>query len=108
MIKLNRHEQALAAKIIFPPFILFALAASFFHHNEPVSFSANGIVTSINWKTWNHGMPLIEIKQKHLTKKFTNSRITLNAQQVEVGDSFIKIKNSKFCIVNDIKIQCLN
>ncbi|MBE0388663.1 hypothetical protein PLUTE_a5240 [Pseudoalteromonas luteoviolacea DSM 6061] len=63
----------------------------------------------IEWKSRNHGIPRIEIKLKNgKLKRFTSSRIILNSASVKVGDSFEKLKGSKYCLINREEIQCVN
>ena len=78
-------------------------------HLNPERFVVEGKVISINWQSRNHGMPVIEIKPKvGATKIFSSNRITLRPELLAIGDSFSKSKNSKFCNINGVGVQCVN
>ena len=68
----------------------------------------SGFVTYIEWKSRNHGMPLIEISRANGTKtKFHHHLIILDSSQLNVGDSFSKEGGSKICKINNEPVQCL-
>ena len=79
------------------------------HRIEPVKQGFSGTVMDIQWKSSNHGMPLIlvENEKKMKSYKFHNSRIILTSNDLQIGDNIIKLKESKDCVVNDVKIKCL-
>jgi len=88
---------------------IIAIPEMYKAHKEPEVFSAQGIVSSINWKSRNHGMPIIEIRDKNgTTTKFSSNRITLIPEQLKVGDSFNKQSDSSSCEINDKLVRCVN
>jgi len=102
-----------------PNFIKFLMLAipvlgvgAFMGYNDymkPVGFSAQGTVTAINWKSRNHGMPVIDIVGNNgVTMQFSSNRITLESSQLKVGDSFKKVSSSKLCQINKNIVQCVN
>ena len=68
-----------------------------------------GVVLDIDWKSKNHGLPLIEILDLKRNKKivFSNYLITLKNGDLSVGDRIIKKKGSKECFINDVAIICI-
>lgn len=79
-----------------------------FNHKKIEQFSATGIVTNINWKSQNHGMPVISISDNGEVKHFRSNRITLSAEDIKEGDTFEKAKGSKQCIINEYIVTCIN
>jgi hypothetical protein len=91
------------------PILGFGVAMSYLDHKKPLTQSFNGLATYIEWKSKNHGMPLIEIKQENGTaKRFHNPRIILKDSQLKVGDRLVKESGSKYCQINSEKVLCLN
>ena len=90
--------------------LLSPLVFYFFKRNYELieTFEVNGKVVKINWKSRNHGMPIISIKQDDQIKHFKSNRITLDVGDVAVGDSFIKLADSKECKINNELIRCIN
>jgi hypothetical protein len=75
--------------------------------NKSYNFSANGIVHSIEWKSKNHALPLIVIKIENGYKRFSSTGIILTQDTVKVGDQFQKESKSIFCLINKLKIKCV-
>jgi hypothetical protein len=95
--------------ILAIPVLIFGIYMGDRSHMRPVEFSAEGVVSKINWKTKNYGMQLVEIIDNNgRTKRFTSDRIVLSPDQLRVGDSFQKISGIKFCQINEVKHQCIN
>ncbi|WP_293752497.1 hypothetical protein [uncultured Paraglaciecola sp.] len=95
--------------ILAIPVLSFGIYMGYRSHMKPVEFSAEGVVSKINWKTKNHEMPLIEINDNNCrTKKFTSNRIVLSPDKLRVGDLFKKISGTQFCHINEVKLQCVN
>lgn len=91
------------------PILGFGVFESYLGHKEPESQSFDGWVSFVDWKSKNHGMPLIEIKRENGTvKRFHHSRIVLSSEQLNVGDRFIKESGSKYCDINGKAILCVN
>jgi hypothetical protein len=91
------------------PILGFGVAMSYLDHKKPLTQSFNGLVTYIEWRSKNHGMPLIEIKQENGTvKRFHTPRIILKDSQLKVGDRLVKESGSKYCQINSEKVLCLN
>jgi len=66
-------------------------------------FEANGKIIDINWRSKNHGEPIIYIRQQNnKIKEFKGNQITLTPQNTKIGDDFVKTKNSKYCLINDV------
>lgn len=81
---------------------------SYFDYKEPESRSLDSWVTFIDWKSKNHGMPLILLTRKNGTKeKFHHTRIILAAEDLKIGDHLVKARNSKICEINGEPILCL-
>lgn len=78
------------------------------NHNEILHFKVNGVVTEIIWKSRNHGMPMIKIRDGNKIKTFQSNRITLNDSNLKVGDKIIKASGSKVCQINNIELDCIN
>ena len=77
-------------------------------YGEAERIAFKGHVSFIEWQSSNHGMPLIEISRSNGTKvKFSNARISLNSNQLKVGDSLSKIGGSKSCTINEKSVPCL-
>jgi hypothetical protein len=77
-------------------------------HDEAEAQAFSGQVSFIEWKSSNHGMPLIEISRSNGTKtKFHHYRIILDSSQLKVGDSIAKISGSKVCEINQISVPCI-
>ncbi len=91
------------------PVLGFGMFMGYQDYMIPVEFSAQGKVTSIEWKSSNHGMPIIEIsRDNNVINIFSSNRITLNSTQIKVGDSFSKVGGSKACQINKRTLQCVN
>lgn len=76
---------------------------------KPIRFHADGTVSSIEWKSRNHGMPVIGIRIENGTiKTFTSNRITLTSEKISIGDSFRKVSDSKYCDINENSVLCVN
>ena len=68
----------------------------------------SGIVRSIEWKSRNHEMPLIFIRNdKGRDFKFHHYRIALKPDQLKVGDHIAKEKGSLMCLINDKEFKCV-
>ena len=103
---MNRLFKFLAVAI---PCLAIALSTGYWSHKAPERLEFEGVVQSIEWETRNHGMPLIEVSApKKPVVKFNSNRITLNSSQLKVGDTFSKTSNSIYCLINGVKVQCLN
>ena len=90
------------------PFLGLGLFASMRNDESAERQGFSGFVTYIEWKSRNHGMPLIEISRANGTKtKFHHHRIILDSSQLNLGDSFSKEGDSKICKINNEPIQCL-
>jgi hypothetical protein len=67
-----------------------------------------GVVFQIDWESKNHGMPLIQIRAiTGKVKKFHHYRINLSRTDLKVGDNFEKLKGSRFCLINNIEVECI-
>ena len=77
-------------------------------HSAVERLGFSGRVTFIEWKSRNHGMPLIEIGRDNATKtKFHDRRIILSSSQLKVGDLIIKEGGSKVCEINKKPVPCI-
>jgi hypothetical protein len=91
------------------PILGLGVLHSIWRYNNPVRFSAKGSVALIEWESRNHGEPRIEIKLKNgKLKRFSSSRIVLNASSIKLGDSFEKVTDSKKCLINKEELECVN
>ncbi len=82
--------------------------SSYFDYKEPESRSLDSWVSFIDWKSKNHGMPLILLTRQNGTKqKFHHYRIILTAEDLKVGDHLVKARDSKICEINGEPILCL-
>ena len=94
--------------------ILFAILVSiggfnaYYDHKQPERQSFDGWVSHIEWESANHNMPLIEIKRENgVTRKFHHYRISLNSDQLKVGDTFIKEPGAVHCSINGESVLCV-
>ena len=77
-------------------------------HDDAERQAFSGQVSFIEWKSSNHGMPLIEISRSNGTKiKFHHYRIILDSSQLKVGDSISKVSGSKLCEINQNPVRCI-
>ncbi|MGY8870418.1 MAG: hypothetical protein ACKVJE_08270 [Pseudomonadales bacterium] len=77
-------------------------------HNEAERQGFSGWVSFIEWKSRNHGMPLIEVSRSNGTKiKFHHHRIILDSTQLKVGDLIAKVSGSKVCEINKSSVSCI-
>ena len=68
----------------------------------------SGWVTHIDWRSRNHGAPLVIVKRKNNTEiKFWPSGDLVDSSRLKLGDAISKMKGSKFCIVNGQPIGCI-
>jgi hypothetical protein len=106
----SMKERNLAKFLLLAiPFLCLAIPVGYWAHKAPERQEFDGVVTSIEWETRNHGMPLIEVSVSKRDKvKFNSNRITLDSLQLKVGDSISKTSDSIYCLINGIKVQCLN
>lgn len=73
-----------------------------------ISFGAEGTVVTAKWNTRNHQMSLFEIKpDKGSIKKLHHHKVTLQPEQIKVGDKFKKSPGSKSCFINEVEITCV-
>lgn len=78
------------------------------HHMKAINFEAEGEVVEARWNTSNHNMSLFVIRNgTSADKKFHFARVTLQPDQIKVGDSFKKESNSSMCAINNDEIQCV-
>ncbi|MCL6417731.1 hypothetical protein MIB92_18875 [Aestuariirhabdus sp. Z084] len=90
------------------PFFGLSIAMSIYQYNEPERQRFDGTVSLIDWKSSNHGMPLIEIKRNNgTTQRFHSTRILLNADHLKVGDQIIKESGSLNCLINETEVACV-
>ena len=95
--------------ILVSPFVIIAAFVSIYNdYTFAKNFSANGIVTEARWNTSNHGLSLFMIRNgTGKPKKFQASDITLEPNQIKVGDTFFKISGSKICTIGGVEILCV-
>lgn len=91
--------------ICFLPFVFFIAKKN---HKEIEFFEASGKVVDIDWSSRDHGMPVITIKDGHQLRQFKSNRITLNSNDISVGDDFVKVADSRECRINNKLIRCIN
>ena len=83
--------------------------SSYFDYQEPINQSFDGQVTHIDWKSRNHGMPLILLKRENgLEQKLHSSRIALTSAELKVGDMLLKKSGSNECVINGKSVTCIN
>ncbi len=78
------------------------------NHEAIEAFEAKGEVVKIEWNSRDHGMPIISIMQRNRIKLFKGNRITIDSDDLVVGDHFVKLAGSKECKINDELIRCIN
>ena len=66
------------------------------------------MITHIDWKSRDNGMPIIKIYDGKRYKEFRSNRITLTPINTKVGYKFIKAKGSKECEINGRWLKCIN
>ena len=82
--------------------------SSYLDYRSAEDFAADGIVTYIEWRSRNHKIPLIEIKQANgILKRFHHSRIILSEHNLNVGDSFTKKSGSSMCTIRGELVKCI-
>lgn len=90
------------------PFLAFAVFVGVREHGAVERKAFSGRVTFIEWKSRNHGMPLIEIVHSNgIEFRFHHHRIALDATQLKVGDTISKVEGSKMCDINQTPILCI-
>ena len=94
--------------LIATPVIAIGIYSSIHDRYSVIDERFDGIVYHIDWKSKNHGMPLIEIKSRiGKVKKFHHFFISLTSDDIKVGDKFRKVSGSTNCFINDIEMECL-
>lgn len=89
--------------------IAFVVAAAMAYRDyrtiEDLSFS--GVVTTINWHSQNHDLPLIVIRTPTGIMRVQSYRLTLNSGQLKPGDQFQKVAGSLTCTINEKVVPCI-
>ncbi len=93
--------------VMFAFVIVIGGSMAYYDSLEAERFQADGKILKAKWNTSNHLMSLFIIKEKSTEKKLHHHRVTLTPGQIKGGDSFKKEKGSKVCVINGIKIQCV-
>lgn len=90
------------------PVLGFGVFMSMRDHDAAERLAFSGEVSFIEWKSRNHGMPLIEVVRSNGTKvKFHHHRIILDSTQLKVGDEIAKTAGSKLCEINEKSVLCI-
>ena len=90
------------------PVLGIGMFISYRDYGEPERIAFEGHVSFIDWKSKNHGMPLIEVSRSNGTKiKFSSTRITLDSSQLKIGDLLKKTSGSKSCEINEKSVICI-
>ncbi len=88
--------------------IVIGTLSGCYDYRDPENQRLNAWVSSIDWKSKNHGMPLIMLKRQNGTEqRFHHSSITLTSENLKIGDLLVKESGSKMCEINGKKIRCL-
>ncbi|MEP0175775.1 MAG: hypothetical protein ABJD02_04275 [Paraglaciecola sp.] len=91
------------------PVFAIGVYSSIKHDESIVDTHFKGVVIQIDWKSKNHGMPLIQVRATTgKVKKFHHYRINLSKSDLKVGDSFEKLKSSRFCLINNKEVECVS
>ena len=78
------------------------------NNNKIVKFKANGVVVDIDWKSRNHEIPSFKISDGNKIKVFASHRITLNKENIRIGDKFVKQSGAKTCEINLKPLLCID
>jgi hypothetical protein len=90
------------------PVFSLGIYSSLKHDESIVDSQFKGVVVSIDWESSNHNLPLIQIRAiTGKVKKFHHYRINLTENTLKVGDDFEKAKGSRFCLINNVEIECI-
>jgi hypothetical protein len=85
--------------------ILGGLMASYdYYRAERMAF--DGKVVNIEWKSQNHGMPLVTLRTTVGLESVQHYRLLIDPR-LKVGDNFSKAAGSRDCTVNGEARQCV-
>ena len=107
----NGFSKEKLAPVIFAllGFMVVAFVMIFLPAREARQFSAEGLVIRVDWEAPGKNYPLIKIRESDGTKKdFTAKSIILTRDDIGSGDRFKKESGSKYCLINEVEIQCLD
>ncbi len=106
--EIKSGEKVTFNEILLINFIFFALILIFISLNRSNdslvarNMEAKGEVTSIVWKTQNHGIPRIIVKGLNGKEKIlSHYTIVLKPKDLKVGDNIVKIKGDVYCTINN-------
>lgn len=98
-------------KLVMLPIVLLPVAIFFAKRDvdSALNLGFDGEVIAINWKSRNHGLPLIEVRDFSNSKVivFSHYKITLREGDLNIGDKISKVKGEKQCHVNGIPLKCI-
>lgn len=98
-------------KFVILPVIFIAVTIYFIKRdiNSALNLGFEGEVVSVIWKSRNHGLPLIEIRNYSNNKivVFSHYKIALQKGDLKIGDKISKVRGKKQCYVNDTLLNCI-
>ena len=79
-----------------------------YESSSTVSMGFDGEVVAIDWKSKNHNLPLIKIREANSNReiKLSHYTITLKKGDLHVGDKIRKLKGSRECFINNVAKKC--
>ena len=94
--------------IVLVPFVAVVSIISSLEKNKPIDFKADGRVAVVK-PVANHGKPIVTVRFEAppYTRQFFPTKSFVEKSKIKIGDHFVKEKNSKHCLVNGKKFQCL-
>ena len=89
--------------------VVIAIGAPLFYidFTKAKNFEAEGVVVEAQWNTKNHLMSRFVISESGKRKVLHHHRVTLEPNQIKVGDTFKKVSGSKECNINGKLIVCV-
>lgn len=105
---LKSGEKATLTEIIGMVLLVVSvgLTATFFDARYAKNLEFEGEIVSIVWRTSNHGLPEIIIKEKNNNdKKLSHFTISLKPKDINVGDYIVKKKGSMYSSINGKSVK---
>jgi len=70
------------------------------------NLQVEGVVTSIEWKSKNHQLPIIVLlNESGKETVVSHSSVALNETNLKLGDKLVKNNGDEFCLVNGKRVR---
>ena len=89
---------------VFGASIIFVVCMVYVDMKRIWYMEASGVVTSINWQTRNHHLPLITVLEDTGKVIFISHSVALTKNDIKVNDVIVKEKESEYCLINGEKV----